>query len=308
MFDRKFKSLKDILKRFPTEQSCVDYLEARLWNGNVISPYDSDSKVTKGKNNNYWCSSSRRYFNVKTGTIFENTKVPLTSWFLAIYLVTSFKKGISSCQLAREIEVTQKTAWFMLKRIHNCFGIDNHKEQFKEEVEADETYVGGKAYNKHAKKKKKGTQGRSTKDKTAVFGIIERNGEVVAEVIKNADSKTLLAIIEKYVTEGITIYTDEFSSYVTLSAKYDHEIVRHKSKQYVNGNAHTNSIENYWSHLKRMITGIHHWVSPRHLQYYVDSESFRYNTCEITTYERFNLTLQQANKRLKYKDLISNDS
>jgi ISXO2-like transposase domain len=167
MFNKEVNSILDLIKPFPTEQICIEHLEKLRWNDNVISPFDSTSKVYNCKGNKYKCKNTGKYFNVKTNTIFDNTKLPLQKWFLAIWIVTSHKKGISSLQLGRDLNITQKSAWFMLQRIRNCFGIDNDV-QLDNEVEADETYVGGKNKNRHANKKVKASQGRSAKDKTPV--------------------------------------------------------------------------------------------------------------------------------------------
>ena len=165
MINKNFNSIIELLKAFPDEQSCIAHLEKLRWNGYIISPFDPISKVYDCKGNKYRCKNTGKYFNVKTGTLFDNTKVKLQKWFLAIWIVTSHKKGISSIQLSKDINVTQKTAWFMLQRIRNCFG--NEKEGIlKNKIEIDETYVGGKNKNRHNEKKIKASQGRSTKDKT----------------------------------------------------------------------------------------------------------------------------------------------
>ncbi len=164
MINKDFNSILDLLQTFSDEQTCIDHLEELRWNGHVVSPFDSSSKVYKCKGNKYRCKNTSKYFNVKTGTLFDNTKVKLQKWFLAIWLVTSHKKGISSMQLAKDIDVTQKTAWFMLQRIRNCFGIENNNT-LDGEVEADETYIGGKNKNRHKDKKVDNAQGRSSKDK-----------------------------------------------------------------------------------------------------------------------------------------------
>ena len=151
MINKDFNTILELLQAFPDEQTCIDHLEELRWNGNVISPFNPLSKVYNCKGNKYRCKETGKYFNVRTGTLFDNTKVKLQKWFLAIWLVTSHKKGISSIQLSKDIGVTQKTAWFMLQRIRNCFGIDNDAK-LDNEVEGDETYVGGKNKNRHAHK------------------------------------------------------------------------------------------------------------------------------------------------------------
>jgi response regulator RpfG family c-di-GMP phosphodiesterase len=152
MINKDFKSIPELLKAFPDEQSCIEHLEALRWNGNVISPFDPSSKVYKCKGNKYRCKNTGKYFNVKTNTLFDNTKVEFQKWFLAIYIATSHKKGISSLQLSKDINVTQKTAWFMLQRIRNCFGISDN-DQLDNKVEVDETFIGGKNKNRHKSKK-----------------------------------------------------------------------------------------------------------------------------------------------------------
>jgi len=301
-----FQSILELFDLFPDEQSCIDYFENIRWNGDVISPFNPESKVYKCKNNRYWCKESNRYFNVRTGTLFDNTKVSLRKWFIAIYLTANHKKGISSHQLARDIKVTQKTAWFMLQRIRNWFG-EECLSCLKFEVEADETFIGGKNKNRHRNKKVEKSQGRSFKDKIPVLGMIQRDGLVHAKVVKDTKSSTLLPEIYKCVTKDSYIYTDEWNAYVKLNLDYNHNVVLHNAGQYVVGRAHTNTIEGYWSHLKRMILGIHHWVSGKHLQLYVDGQSFRYNARKFSDSYRFNLLLYNAERRLKYKTLVNGE-
>lgn len=304
MLDINFKSIFDLLKAFPDEQSCVNHLETLRWNGNVISPFDESSKVYKCKDNKFRCKNTGKYFNVKTNTIFDNTKLGLRKWFLAIYIVTSHKKGISSLQLSRDLDITQKSAWFMLQRIRKCFGIENNNE-LDNEVEVDETYIGGKNKNRHADKKFEGSQGRSAKDKTPVVGMIERNGKLNANKVDNVKSDTLTKEIIKNVKESAKLYTDEWLGYKGVSRIYDHSIVKHNQSEYVNGRIHTNTIEGFWSLLKRGIVGIYHFTSKKHLQMYVDEFVFRYNTRNTTTQNRFNLLLLNLENRITYKELIN---
>ena len=181
MFD--FKSLPEFSKLFPDEQACITFLEKERWGDHVVSPFDPESKVYKCKGNRYKCKNTGKYFNVRTGTIFENSKVSLRKWMLACYFVVEMKRGVSSLQLSKIVGVTQKTAWFMLQRIHNCFSIEIKEPCLKGEIEVDETYIGGKNKNRHSKDKVKDAQGRSLKDKTPVFGTLQREGFVVAYVV-----------------------------------------------------------------------------------------------------------------------------
>lgn len=176
MINKDFNSILDLINAFPDEETCIKHLEELRWNGYVISPFDRTSTVYNCSNNRYRCKNTSKYFNVKTGTLFDNTKVKLQKWFIAIWLVTSHKKGISSIQLSKDINVTQKTAWLMLQRIRACFGMENNND-LDNTVEADETYLGGKNKNRHADKKIPNSQGRSAKDKTPIVGIVERQGK-----------------------------------------------------------------------------------------------------------------------------------
>ncbi|MGB1042958.1 MAG: IS1595 family transposase [Tenacibaculum sp.] len=304
MINKDFNSILELINAFPNEQSCIDHLEKLRWNGNVVSPFDNTSKVYNCKGNKYKCKNTGKYFNVRTQTIFDNTKMPLQKWFLAIWLVTSHKKGISSLQLGRDLDITQKSAWFMLQRIRNCFGIDNDTK-LGNEVEVDETYVGGKNKNRHANKKIKEAQGRSSKDKTPVFGMVERGGKVKACTVENTSGYTLSTEIIKSVKQSAKLYSDEWLGYSGLNRIYDHSTVKHYQKQYVNGRVHTNTIEGFWSLLKRGIVRIYHFTSKKHLQMYVDEFVFRYNTRKGTESERFNLLLNNIENRITYKELIN---
>lgn len=281
MINTEFKSILDLIKAFPDEQSCVDHLEELRWGGNVISPFDPSSKVYNCKGNKFKCKNTGKYFNVSTGTLFDNTKIELQKWFMAIFLVTSHKKGISSIQLGRDLDVTQKTAWFMLQRIRNCFGIDT--PGLDNEVEVDETFVGGKNKNRHADKKIENSQGRSVKDKSPVLGMVERGGKLIAKKVENTQGVTLTPEIVENIKTTAKVYTDEWMGYNSLKRIYDHSFIKHSENEYVNGRVHTNTIEGFWSLLKRGILGIYHFTSRKHLQRYVDEFAFRYNTRNIST-------------------------
>lgn len=303
MINTDFNSIIDLLNSFPDEQTCIEHLEELRWNGHIVSPFNTDSKVYKCANNRYRCKETGKYFNVKAATLFDNTKVKLQKWFLAIWLVTSHKKGISSIQLSKDIGVTQKTAWFMLQRIRNCFGFDNDND-LSNEVEVDETYIGGKAKNKHAIKKVKHSQGRNTKDKAPVFGMVERGGKLNAKHVQDVTIRTLTSEIVSCVSDA-TIYSDEWLGYNALRRIYDHKFVKHGEGQYVHGRIHTNTIEGFWSLLKRGIVGIYHFTSVKHLQKYVDEFVFGYNTRNCKEVDRINTLLLNAEHRLTYRELIN---
>jgi len=303
MINKDFNSIIELLKAFPDEQSCIDHLETLRWNGYVVSPFDINSKVYKCKGNKYRCKNTGKYFNVKTQTLFDNTKIELQKWFLAIWLVTSHKKGISSMQLARDLDVTQKTAWFMLHCIRRCFGIENNND-LDNNVEVDETYIGGKNKNRHKDKKVEGSQGRSAKDKAPVVGMIERGGKLNACKVHDVKAATLSMAVIRHIKETANLYTDEWVGYNGLDRIYNHSIVKHGEGEYVKGNAHTNTIEGFWSLLKRGIVGIYHFTSKKHLQSYVDEFVFRYNTRKCGESSRMNVLFSNMEVRTTYRGLV----
>lgn len=309
MFQFKdFKSILDLLKTFPDEQSCIDHLEKIFWNDNVVSPFDPASKVYKCKSNRYRCKNTNKYFNVKTGTIFEGTKITLQMWFMAAYIMSSHKKGISSHQLARDLNVTQKTAWFILERLRRAMDHEAFKSEMKGIVEVDETFVGGKNRNRHRDKKIKGNQGRSFIDKTPVFGMLNREGHLRCVVVPDTSAGSIEPVIRENVQEGSIVMSDEWWAYRNLSNGYSHMVVDHARGQYVNDcGGTTNGIENAWSNFKKSVIGIYHnKISRKHMQGYADEFAFRFNTRKDSTSERFNLLLDgTAGKKITYKSLIA---
>lgn len=303
MFNVKVNSIAALIRTFPNEEACIKHLENLYWSdGKPISPFDPTSKVYKCKNNRYRCKNTGKYFKVTTGTMFENTKMSLNIWFLAIWYETCHKTGISSHQLARDIGVTQKTAWNMLHKIREQMNKAN-ESKLKGEVEIDETYIGGKNKNRHWNKKVPHSQGRSHKDKTTVVGMIERNGLLVAKVTKDTTSKTLSTLIREFVDQSATIYTDENDAYNQIGKTYKRFYVDHSKHQYGNGDITSNRIEAAWTHLKRMIIGTYRKTSRKYLQRYVDEFVFRYNLRDIRDSDRFNLLLCCADTRITQKQI-----
>jgi transposase-like protein len=224
------------------------------------------------------------------GTIFENTKLDFQKWFLATSLMLNAKKGISARQLARDIDVTKDTAWYMLMRLRKA--MIEYGDLLQGIVECDETYVGGKNKNRHADKKTVGGQGRGGEDKTAVIGLLERGGKVRARKAKDVSGKTLKSFIKQNVKEGSQLMTDEWKSYNGLAMLYGHSVVKHAMGEYVNGCVHTNTLEGFWSLLKRGVIGQYHYVTPKYLNKYVDEFCFRYNNRKNVAI--FDLAIQKS--------------
>lgn len=304
-----FHSLLQMMDTLHTEEDCRVYLENMRWNGKPICPHcgsisEHHYKLTKdGKFEGlYKCRDCRCRFTVRQGTMFEGSNLPLKKWFYAIYLFLSHKKGISSCQLARDIQVTQKTAWFMLHRIrHN---VKDDDANFDDMTQMDETLIGGKSRDKRKKDKDgKRNMGRSTQQKSVVFGMISE-GLVYAQTVPNAEKETLQPIIKGKVKKGSTIITDGWNGYSGLSKEYTHKVIPHSKHIYAVNGFHTNSIEGFWSHIKRGVLGIYHVVSRKHLSNYVKEFVVRYNTRKQTDSDRFNDFLRSFTERLYYGELL----
>jgi transposase-like protein len=267
----KTYTIKDFEKQFPDEATCLDFLfKARYPKGVHCPKCDKITNHYRIANRKvYSCEFCGHHISPTAGTIFHKSETPLKSWFHAMFLMASTKTGISAKQLERELGVTYKTAWRMFTQIRKL--MNENVNPLTDEVEVDETYVGGK---------RRGKRGRGASGKSIVFGMTERNGNAIAKVVPNVKRNTLLPLIMKRLDtpSNCIVYTDELPSYDTVSTLgYGHEVVQHAAKEYVAGNAHVNTCEALWSTIKRGIDGVNHHVSPLYLQGYLDSYLYRYN-------------------------------
>lgn len=309
MNDPGFKSLADFHKRFPDEAACRDFLERYRWNGHITCPRcESDKVYTFSDGIRYKCGSCKRQFTVKVGTIFEDSPLPLYKWFLASYILTAHKKGISSVQLAKDVEVTQKTAWFMLGRLRYAMAHKSFLAPLSGVVEADETYVGGKPRKKEAPRKR----GRTTDKKVPVLAVVERDGELRSMPVADVKGETIGKFLTANVDLSATLMTDEYVSYKPVGKMFAaHESVNHAQDEYVRRgvdgapDVHTNTIEGAFSHFKRMIVGTYHHISPEHTHRYTAESDYRYNTRKMKDVDRFVHTLRRVEDRLTYKELIA---
>lgn len=304
-------TLQQAVLYFSDPNNCREYIAVRRWPNGVICPTCGSEKVSFLKTQNRWqCSShhAKRQFSVKVGTIFEESPIGLDKWLVAMWLVANCKNGISSYEIARALDVTQTTAWFMDHRIRLALH-SGSLEKLSGEVEADETFVGGNVRNMHRKSKR---SIRAKNDgmwgKTVVLGLLERDGNVRAAVSPTRQHYEIRKHITANVESGATLYTDQYDAYQSLPQEFTHEMVN-KLEGYVKGRVHVQGMENFWSLLKRTIKGTYVSVDPVHLQAYVDEQAWRFNHRELNDSERFNLAVSGVvGKRLTFDQLTGKEA
>lgn len=315
--EKEPKTLQEATLYFADPANCREYLMARRWPDGVVCPTCGSAKVTFSVKHNRWqCGShhAKRQFTAKTGTIFEDSPLGLDKWLVAMWQIINCKNGISSYEIAKNLGITQKSAWFILHRLREVM-TDSPTKKLGGRVEADETFIGGNVRNMH-RKSKRTIQAKNDGNwgKTIVLGLLERDGNVRAAVAPNRRKHHVQPNIIANVEPGSTLYTDEFNAYDNLPADFQREMVNHL-QAYVNGQIHTNGMENFWSLLKRTLKGTYVSVDPAHLQAYVDEQVFRFNNREdangekLTDGERFDMAVRKVTgKRLTWDALINRDT
>jgi transposase-like protein len=300
------KTLQEAIVYFANPDNALNYIVARRWPDGVVCPNCGRADVTFIAARRVWQCKSRHpksQFSAKVGTVFEDSPLGLDKWLPAVWMIANCKNGVSSWELHRALGVTQKTAWFMLHRIRLAMQ-DTDGGKLTGEIEVDETFIGGKARNMHAAKRREKITGTGGKDKAIAFGMVERGGKVRASAALSRQAEDLQGEIRQHVEAGAAIFTDELKSYIGLDEDYKHAVINH-AVEYVNGEVHTNTIENFWSLLKRGLHGTYVSVEPFHLFRYLDEQAFRYNNRkDMNDADRCSVVVSQiAGKRLTYSEL-----
>ena len=310
-YRRKGLTLSELFKMFPDDATAEQWFAERRWPDGVRCPLCGSINVQDGaahKTMRFRCRGCRSRFSTRTGTVLADSNVGFRNWAIAIYLITTNLKGVSSMKLHRDLGVTQKTAWFMLHRIREAWAASSPSEPMQGPVEADETYVGGKAKNMHAARRRNTIAGRGPVGKAPVVGVKDRaSGKVVARPVPDTTAETLTGVVSEATASGATVYTDDARAYKPLaSLGYAHAAVAHSAREYVRGDVHTNGIESLWSMFKRGYTGTYHKMSEAHLHRYVDEFTGRHNIRPLDTAEQMGRVVDgMAGRRLTYDDLTA---
>ena len=306
---RRGLSLAEVTARYPDDASAEAWFAASRWPDGPRCPRCGGRDVVPvpSRRPQPWrCRSCRRYHSVRTGTVMEGSNLGCRTWLLAVYLLCTGLKSVSSMKLHRDLGVTQKTAWHLAHRVREAWG--GERDLFTEVVEADEAYFGGRTRNMSARKRReRAGRGRGPVDKAVVAGVVERGtGRVSAAVVGDTRAPTLQGFVRERVGPGSTVYTDEHPSYAALGADFAHEAVRHKVGEYVRGAVHTNGVEAFWSEMRRGYVGTFHKVSPKHLARYVREFAGRHNARPRDTADMMRaLARGMEGRRLRYRDLVA---
>jgi len=302
---REPKTLQEAIQYFADPANCGEYLVARRWPDGVICPRCGSKNVLFLEKYNRWHCREKHdapQFTLKTGTVMEDSPIGLDKWLMVMWQIVNSKNGISSCEVHRAIGITQKSAWFMDHRIRFALGM-GPGAKLSGEVEVDESFIGGKARNMHKAKRAKKITGTGGKDKVIVMGMMERGGNVRAMVVDNRRKPEVQKQVREHVEAGSAIFSDELKSYEGLESDYQHAVINH-AVEYVNGNVHTNAMENFWSLLKRGLHGTYVSVEPFHLFRYIDEQAYRFNNRKLTDAERFDIAVKGiVGKRLTFDQL-----
>ncbi len=307
-------TISTIAKRYSDEDAAYEYIESLRWPSGPICPHcgivddatylapknvHRTTSTGKASYRRVWqCNDCRQQFSVLVGTIFEDSKIPLSKWLLAIHMMCAGKNGVAALELQRTLDIAYRSAWFMAHRIRYAMAHESFDKPLEGTVEADETYVGGKAHGK---------RGRGAANKTPVVSLVERGGSVRSRVVTNVNGKNIKDVLQGNISPDATLMTDAYQVYTEPGKMFAaHEVVDHGKGEYVRGDAHTNTAEGFFSQFKRSLDGTHHHVSAKHLHRYTGEFDFRYNSREMTDGERTVLAIEQvAGKRLQYKGTIS---